>query len=333
MSRRGYTLAEVLVAIGIIGLLIALLMPAVQHAREQSRRASCVNNLRQLSLAAHQYESANRAFPYTSTSWIDSSQRPWRRYYSFSPHATMLAFLEPAASGHFDWNAHDDAAWTLNPQRSASAANQRMAESFIGVFACPSDTRQEGATSYRANMGVSIEIVPLWPGVEAIARRGAFVNGRSVRASEFADGLSNTAFFSERVLGDFSMAKYTPFRDVFARSSPVYGTAEAARRCRDEASWTPPSEFSYSGSNWLFGGWLHSWYNHVLLPNSSIPDCGDGPGHTDGGRVVMSARSMHPGGVHVSAADASVRFVSASIDETAWKAFGTRNSGEILPVE
>lgn len=80
MPRRGFTLSEVLVAIGIIGLLIAILMPAVQHAREQSRRASCVNNLRQLAVAAAQYESANRAFPYTSTSWLDNSRQLARRY-------------------------------------------------------------------------------------------------------------------------------------------------------------------------------------------------------------------------------------------------------------
>jgi type II secretory pathway pseudopilin PulG len=320
-----FSLAEVLVAIGIIGLLLALLLPAVQAARERSRATACKSNLRQLALAAQQHEAAQGTFPYTSTSWSDSRETPARRYYSVSPHAGLLGFIDPAMARQRDKGAMDDPGWITSVQQSNSPANQQLLASRIPLFTCPSDAVRLGSTSYRANMGISVEVLPPSETVEAIAMQGAFVNGSAMRPSDFSDGLSNTALFSERVLGDFEPSSYDPFRDVFARSGPVYGTRQVARRCLEEATTNPTSEFSFAGANWLLGGWLHTWYNHSLPPNSPIPDCGDGAGHADGGRVVMTARSQHPSGVHLATADGAVQWIADTVDERVWHALGTRN--------
>ena len=325
--RAAFSLAELLVAIGIVGILLAVLLPAVQHARERARAISCTNHLRQLTLAAHQHEAALGRFPYTSTTWTDARKSPRRRYYAVSPHAGLLPYLDGAMAAQFDPTATDDPGWIDFAQPSTSPANQQLVSTRFALFGCPSDNRREGTTSYRANMGTSVEVLPPIGTVEPISQRGAFVNGNAIRPSDFRDGQSNTAMFSERVVGDFVSDSYSPFQDVFARVGSAEGTSELVGRCA-EATWNPSNEFSFAGANWLFGGWLHTWYNHALVPNSEIPDCGDGPGFSDGGRVVMTARSFQPGGIHLATADGAVRRVANSVDRTVWLALGTRNGRE-----
>ena len=154
------------------------------------------------------------------------------------------------------------------------------------------------------------------------------MNGRAVSSSSFSDGLSNTALFSERVLGDQNPAGYDPFLDVFATGSCPQGTPNLVTHCRQAASPNPPFEYSFLGGSWLLGGWSHTWYNHVLTPNSTIPDCGYGPVAVDGGATVMTARSFHDGGVNVAMADGAVRFVATTVDAGIWRAVGTRNGRE-----
>lgn len=330
MRHRGHSLAEVLVVIGILGLLLTFLLPAVQHARERARSTTCGNNLRQLTFGAQQHEAARRVFPYTSTSWFDARESVPRRYYSVSPHSSLLPFFDSTLDAQFEPNSADDPGWSDSPQHSLSPANQKLTEMIFEAFLCPSDSRLPGATSYRANLGISVEVLPPGGSVEPITQRGAFVNGRSVRASEFRDGLSQTVLFSERAIGDFDPDSYDPFLDIYARTSSIDGTPQVVERCRVEATSNPESEFSFAGANWLFGGWLHTWYNHATTPNSEVPDCGDGPGHLDGGRVVIAARSYHPGGVHAATVDGAVRFVASSVDGKAWSAFGTRDGREVV---
>ncbi|MCI0540221.1 MAG: DUF1559 domain-containing protein [Verrucomicrobiales bacterium] len=303
-------------------------MPAVQAARERSRATTCQSHLHQLVLAAQQHEAAQGVFPYTSTSWLDSRETPARRYFAVSPQASLLGYIDPAMARRRDKESMDDPGWITSAQQSNSPASQQLLVSRFSLFQCPSDTAWPGSTSYRANMGISVEVLSASQTVEPISQHGAFVNGRAMMASDFIDGLSNTALFSERVVGDFEPSGYDPFRDVFARSTPVYGTPQVVRRCFEEATLNPASEFSFAGSNWLLGGWLHTWYSHALPPNSPIPDCGDGEGYVDGGRVVMTARSQHPSGVHLATADGAVQWIADTVDERAWQALGTRNGRE-----
>ena len=153
------------------------------------------------------------------------------------------------------------------------------------------------------------------------------MNGRAVRPAEFSHGMSNTALFSERVTGDERSESFDPFRDIFAvtRLRGDQSTASMDRICQQTASTQPEAEFSFQGATWLLGGYSNTWYNHVRTPNSVHPDCAMGPKIVDGGPSILSARSLHPGGVNVMMADASVTFTSSSIDGNVWKALGTRN--------
>jgi prepilin-type processing-associated H-X9-DG protein len=184
------------------------------------------------------------------------------------------------------------------------------------------------ATSYRANLGISVDIWPPSATVESTSQLGAFVNGQAVSSSSFSDGLSHTALFSERVLGDQNPAEYVPFRDVFATGSCPQGTLNLVAHCGRAATRNPPFEYSFLGGSWLLGGWSHTWYNHVLPPNSITPDCGYGPVAVDGGATVMTARSFHDRGVNVAMADGAVRFVATTIGTAVWHAVGTRNGRE-----
>lgn len=322
-SRAAVTLIEVLVVIAIIGLLSALLLPAVQATRERARATECRSHLKQLALAAHSHESAHGAFPYTATVYWDIGGVG---HLSVSPFREMLAFLEPSDARQIDRNDVTPPAWT-NPPVHLSASHRALHAQRIPVLGCPSDGGPPGSTNYRANLGISCQIFALddSPAAEAEGKRGAFVNGRSVRASEFRDGLSNTAMFSERVVGDGNSGVYSPFQDLFSRPGLPGTTASLANACRDLAVANPSTEFSFSGYSWLLGGWLNTWYTHILTPNSMTPDCSQmGPAAADGGNAVHAARSFHFRSVHVAFADGNVRSIANNIDGSVWKGLGTR---------
>lgn len=326
-DRRGVTLAELLVSIGIIGLLLSLLLPAVQSARERSRTMTCRHQLKQLAIAAHNYETAHRTFPYTSTTWFDSTGR---RHYPVSAHRSMAGFLDEGLGRKVDFNDPTDPGWTASGSPFFFSHKHRELQGVrTQILGCPSDGLKPGSTSYRSNVGISVQILPPSPSVESTSQKGAFVNGRGIPLSEFRDGLSHTALFCERVLGDFDPAQYDPYRDLFSDGQAIQDTAAFVLHCRNDATIVPASEFSFSGGSWLLGGFLNTWYSHVLLPNSPIPDCSIGPAMIDGGPGIVSARSFHTGGVNVVNADASVRFTSDRINDTVWRAAGTRNLGEV----
>lgn len=242
----------------------------------------------------------------------------------------MMAFLDPSIYGKLHWHdpSDPDPAWTSVSPVFVLPEHLELSNLSVPVFGCPSDFVPKGATSYLANLGISTEVLKPSATIEQISQKGAFVNGRVVFAAEFTDGSSNTVLFSERVVGDRRANAYDPFRDFFAIGVNVRGTPGIAKQCQVAATLSPQSEFSFGGGSWMLGGWLNTWYNHVLAPNSTIPDCGFGPCCVDGGPVVVTARSFHAGGVNALMADGSVKFVSNVIDATVWNAIGTRNGTE-----
>ena len=219
------------------------------------------------------------------------------------------------------WNA----TW---PPRFATAELTRLQSEVTPVFLCPSDGERPGATQFRANLGISIHVLPPSVTVEHTSQMGAFVNGGALSPGDFADGLSNTVMFSERVLGDFQTGSYHPFRDFFADGTIHTSTADFVRHCRNDATLNPPEQYSYAGGSWLLGGFLNTWYTHVLTPNSRIPDCSIGPVAVDGGPGIVSARSLHRECVHAAMSDGSVRVISNTIAATIWSELGTRNGME-----
>ncbi|MEW4530904.1 DUF1559 domain-containing protein [Maioricimonas sp. JC845] len=326
-SRTGFTLAELLVSLGIVGLLVSLLLPGIQNSRAQARQAQCANNLRGLAAAAMNYESVHGGLPRTSSSGGDDG-------ISDSPHRHLMAFLDESVARQIDFDDHTppltnpDARIIMN-----SPDNERLRERQLPFLVCPSDDAPPGSTNYRANVGASVQVLRFRPpgSGEELAQSGAFVFGRQVSLAEFRDGQSNTALFSERVVGDRQADRYTPFRDLFAPPGPIFITTDAAlHACRSLASSDPPATYSWMGTSWLIGGHLHTWYNHVAGPNSRIPDCANGGGRliNDGGRGIFSARSLHAGGVNVAFADGAVRFVSQQIDLSVWRSLGTRAAGD-----
>ena len=321
--RRGLSVLDVLICLAVMALLLALVAPAVHHARERSRSVTCAHNLRQLAVAAHQHLATHRTFPYTSTTWSDEGHQ----YKAISPHRYLMASLDRVIFDEVDFDDPTDPPW--GPVRPAfySRVNQRLSRLTIPVFACPSDVVTPGAVSYRANLGISVELLAPTSSIEGISQKGAFVNGRSTGPAEFSHGLSNTALFSERVTGDSAPTVYSPFRDVFAGANlRGYGTTNGFDRiCRQSATIRPAAHFSFQGASWLLGGYSNSWYNHVRPPNSLDPDCAVGSGWVDGGPSIVAARGLHSGGVNVMLADASVKLISSDIDQNVWRGMGTRS--------
>lgn len=339
--NSGMTVLELLVAIAVLTLLVALLLPAVQAAREQSRRTHCINNLRQIGLATQNFEAHNKSFPPTSTHFFELGPKPRRFYPAISPHMHLVPFLSPDVGNLIvlESPTTDPDDVTIDIPRYVAkpriAANREAAQASIEVFLCPSDPNGvRGGSSYRANMGSSIYALP--PiiddcGIRA-SQAGAFTNAKAIRADQFRDGLSNTILFSERVIGDGNEAVYTPFTDFFSTLTFPCNDASGSRKaCQASARSQPAIHASFLGFTWMYGGFNHTWYNHSGLPNDSVPDCNDGfsPYVAGGGFGVFSARSYHTGNVNAVFADGHCDSINQEIDSMVWRRLGTRDENSI----
>jgi prepilin-type N-terminal cleavage/methylation domain-containing protein/prepilin-type processing-associated H-X9-DG protein len=316
--RRGFTLIELLVVIAIIGVLIALLLPAVQSAREAARRAQCVNNLKQLGIALHNYHDTIGTLPLGRSIPFDRS---------FSQFARILPYIE---AGSIATAINFDLAYS-------TPANLTAAQTRVSVLTCPSDAAdavpaETGPTSYRANEGTS---VVMWHGKSdptninagMPAPNGLFFSDMKVNIAGIRDGTSNTAAFSEHVLGDFSQTIATEKADTFAPGTYPANPDEAVQFCRD-VNWRDVARQGYSnvGAPWLWGYHSTSSYWHSGPPNTK--SCMYPPS-----RIMTVANSYHPGGVNVCFADGSVRFVKDTVAIGTWRALGTRAGGEVISAD
>lgn len=334
---RGFTVLELLTALAVCSLMLAMVLPIIQSSREKSRQLACQENLRQIGIASHAHEAAHRTFPYTSTHFFESGPSPRILHPAISPHMSLLATLDSAVFGllEFEKPGRDTYIISIDSPRtrphSLSESNRQAMQAHLPVFLCPSDPNGlVGRNSYRANLGPTIYVMPPMLTDCGIQENesGAFSNAQAVAVSRFRDGLSNTAFFSERVIGDGNTDQYTPFTDYFSTLAFPCNDATGARTaCQLSSRADPATHASYAGTTWLFGGFNQTWYNHVGGPNESIPDCSDGfsPYVVGGGIGMFSARSYHPGGVHVLFADGHVRFMNDVIDLDVWRAISTRS--------
>lgn len=328
---RAFTLVELLVVISIIGMLTALLIPAVQSAREAARRMGCTNNLKQIGIALHNYETAHRVLPFgcgpdrdTFTSSIGETTD--RRY---SAHSQLLPYLEQntvydlidfhLAPFHPYVNAANGDL-TVYASPTTLVTNGKAAVVSLEVFLCPSDIdRLEspwGHNNYRSCNGSG------WSGR---AGNGVFGQNSRTRFGDVKDGLSHTAMFSERAKGTWNRDLYDHLADLYDLGG-VWTEDDFRTAC---AALGPVSAQIYwqdidGGQTWLEGNMNWTRYNHVVPPNRI--SCKRGI-TWDGS--AMAASSRHSGGVNVLMGDGAVHFVSETIDAEVWRTLGTIAGGEV----
>jgi prepilin-type N-terminal cleavage/methylation domain-containing protein/prepilin-type processing-associated H-X9-DG protein len=373
---RGFTLVELLVVIAIIGVLVALLLPAVQAAREAARRTQCINNIKQMGLAAANYESAKKTFPpgRLIPDWIQAGQTtensstnygnigPNDKTGFYSVHIWLLPYMEANnvfqlinfKVAHQKVMTSDDGTPTnTNYQAYATAQN---------MFICPSDPNTDRVISennYRSNFGGSLPAggarsagvyTPRSSDLWDCGGNGAFSIGKvGLKAKTYIDGLSKTAFFSERTKGSaqdegsnlptLSDVVTTPGRGSF--SEPTYQVQAFYDDCARyqpvvsefnnpySGRWPPGKPFS---NGWPFAGYDCTQYNHVAPPNWEHFDCGDISGFPDRPweNAIVSARSEHSGTVNVAFGDGHTSVISNDVDLAVWRALGSRNGEEAV---
>ncbi len=340
MRRRGFTLIELLVVIAIIGVLIALLLPAVQAAREAARRASCVNNLKQLGIALHNYHSAVGCFPVGYiTPAPNAPLLSFPDHYAWSVLAQMTPYMEQSAvynaiNFNFPVRTAPGFPGFGAPPFAIFLANTTAVGIKVNSFLCPSDgaappDATSGPTNYVFCTGDGLSGTA-GPG-DPTASNGAFILGPPQSLATITDGSSMTAAAAEQLVGiqgPTTLSAPTPLpsdvRRSLARSSAT--TPDDAGCAAAAAGWELDK-----GVGWWEGGMRSTLYNHYLTPNAKANDC---MGPQNPLRPAWKAvRSFHSGGSNVLFCDGHVQFVKDSVNLTSWRALGTRNGGEALSAD
>jgi prepilin-type N-terminal cleavage/methylation domain-containing protein/prepilin-type processing-associated H-X9-DG protein len=365
LRRAGFTLIELLVVIAIIAVLIALLLPAVQAAREAARRAQCVNNLKQIGLALVNYESSFGSFPWGEGPTLDHYWGPLALvlpYMEQGPAFNSINFIFGSANVGGPRIPY--------PSGPRVPVNQTALTLRLNIALCPSDGREGlsaavGHGNY-AGSGGTMPIAALTTGCDGLfckvegsldpvlaALTGA-ASGFVVKFADVTDGTSNTAAFSERIKGvgaanNDIVDSLTPSTAYYLIQSPTGGSATAGAggwpqvvaqsysNCKAATTLfngTPASGVTATsmvalGSYWWFGRWYSGRYNHVMPPNSKFCTTGG----INYGEMAFGTSSYHPGGVNVTFADGSVRFIKQTIAPSAWWALGTRAGGEVVSAD
>ena len=311
---RGFTLVELLVVIAIIGILVALLLPAVQAAREASRRSSCQNNLKQLALGAHNFHDTYNKLP--------SSIRP--AGVTPLPRVAGFTFLLPFIEQSNVYNAYDQ---TVN---WSHANNLPVTSKQIPTFQCPSSpepkrldgdpqlspwTQLVAVTDYSPTIGVDQRLVTLSL-LDPVALEGMLPKNSEPRMADVLDGLSNTILYAESAGRPFVYRKLQRVGNLPTNRTNAGGWAR------------PASDFTLDGSS----------YDGATLPGPCALNCTNGedigaaafPHPYYGSEGTAEAFAFHPGGANFAFGDGSVKLINSTIAIREFARLVTRAGGEVV---
>lgn len=327
LSKRSnaFTLVELLVVVAIIGVLVVLLLPAVQSAREAARRILCGNNLRQVAVAVHGYESAFRHLP---PSMIIDPDLQSGEQTSWGIHSRILPFVDEV---NLYREINPEAAWD-----SQSVVGGRP----IPVFRCPSDgkalTTYDPGTGkpkvYGTNYGFNMGTWFIYDPATSTGGNGAFFPDSNLPLAEFRDGTSKT----------FLAAEVTTWTTYTSGGTPLQTTIPTTIAVADKIIASGQAIVKGGHSQWPAGYVQHSGFTATLPPNSNaaLPtgapgDYSSWPEGKDGAAgkptyAIVTARSMHPGMLCVVRIDGSLVYLNSGIDPKVYQTQATRADSEIL---
>ncbi len=334
-KREGFTLVELLVVIAIIGILIALLLPAVQAAREAARRSQCTNNMKQLGIALHNYHDTYKSFV-PRKQGTDTNSNRLSGFIGLLPFMEQTAMYDQIKAGDATYPAWGPSAWSSwDPWNIAPTA-----------LLCPSATSTadlDYAVNYAFSVGDTVT-----NNRDATTVRGLFAYRYGVRMAEISDGTSNTVAMSEHLINSFALGSESSVGVNNGTATGFSGLATNPGQCLASANGNvyaaPSTVKGRTGWRWTDGQVEKIGFTTVLPPNA--PSCIDGTNvNGDGVNTIMSPNSNHPGGVVALRADGSVSFVSETIDTGdlslpsvtsgispygIWGALGSKDGGEVI---
>jgi prepilin-type N-terminal cleavage/methylation domain-containing protein/prepilin-type processing-associated H-X9-DG protein len=369
--RPGFTLIELLVVIAIIAVLIALLLPAVQAAREAARRAQCVNNLKQIGLALHNYHSSNDAFPPGGLVELAADKGTYGYNVAFGVLARVLGGVEQLAlynAANFSVGANND---TIG-----AAMNSTVTGTRLSVFLCPSDVPPgwimnmtlnapgvkptAPGNSYFASVGSCFEYLNNGITTAEVVTTGGPPNGPfqsggpAIGIAAITDGTSNTVAFGEWRLGTGNQGLVTFPQDIIQLGTLPAGVT------RNTATMTATFNQAYLAS---FTAWVqqcvvaaptagkrsnktaaqgecwgyilpgYTLGNLLMTPNPKSPNCSSNGAASLEAPGMWGLSSFHPGGANILMCDGSVRFLKDSVNiQTLW-AIGSRAQGEVVSAD
>ena len=340
-KHSAFTLIELLVVIAIIAVLIALLLPAVQAAREAARRMQCVNNMKQLGLAIHNYHSISDSIP-PGRIWAPTTQA-FPTIFSNCQNTPWFVLMLPqfeqqSLANAFNFSLGSEGVPSTNPQDTFIGffANSTVASTKVGLFQCPSDQARQFQipAAYASGAGLPALATPMstkgnyavsWGNTNwgqnyrscptgATYLQSAFGHNGKLSFASVTDGLSTTVFMAEVVQGDTNDVRGLMW-------DPIAGGSSFMSR------YTPNGTVDYLGQ--VTGGDLIQKPFCVNDPGHQLPCTSNGSDTTS----FSSARSRHAGGINVLFGDGSVRFVKNSINATNWMAINSINAGEVVSAD